>query len=221
MLLQKKVVSILIFGFFLGRLETAYGGSKLSEVFPEQGISDAWTVEKISRDYGDVYVVDAAYPKAPRSDGTPRTALDYGPNREEGKVFNCAVLSQKPQKDGNFGKILDAWVQSGISSHYFVGQDGISVEWINPLTSKGQMAGKKWNNMSVEILLLTDAEQKASEAQIKILGDLFGWLKAKPSSKIDVQYMGSHQEARGSGDDGKINNITDVRKELGLDLLPK
>lgn len=159
----------------------------------------------------NIYLV-TDYEKAPS-----KTALNYGPPKTD--EFDTVILSRyrdDPQSVSSspsqlYG-VLEDWKAKGYSSHAILPTNGGLVLWIDPTESKGQMAGK-WNKHSVEVLAGTGESQELLPHQISSLSFLIHFMR---SEKNDIQYCLTHSEAQGSGKEGKISNINEVRKELGL-----
>ncbi|MGL5784739.1 MAG: hypothetical protein ACRCYZ_04685 [Alphaproteobacteria bacterium] len=210
MLHRKNSVSYFVFGASLAWLGAAYAGfTQLNDVFPEQNISEAWKVKAVSKGALEKMYVVEDYPKA-----EGKTEANYAPKRQEGALFDCAIALKLDENQTEFlGDILNNWIKGGISAHYIMGQDGTLVEWVNPSVSKAQAAGL-WNNKSVEILLLTHGDQ-SSDVQNGKMKDLFNYLR-ETDAQTDVKYLGSHSEARGSGEHGVIKNVDAMREFLGL-----
>ncbi|MGL4426477.1 MAG: hypothetical protein ACRCUQ_01805 [Alphaproteobacteria bacterium] len=209
MLHRKNSILYFVFGAFLAWLGVAYASpTHLSEVFPEQNISEAWTVNAVSRgNLGNMRIVED-YPKA-----EGKTEANYAPKRQEGQSFDCAVLLKLDEKSGLLGGSLNDWIRRWLSVHYVLDQEANMFEWVDPSVSKAQAAGP-WNNKSVEILLLTH-EDKSSDAQNRKMKDLFQYLR-ETNTQTDVKYLGSHSEAGRSGDLGIIENVEAIREFLGL-----
>jgi len=185
--------------------------TKLVAFFPSQG-------EVIA---GRVHVV-TDYPKAPG-----KTEVNYAPARStvaETKnliPFDTLVLSRHKEADGSsdLSRILsERWIPMGLSSHFIVPADGTIICWVNPITCKGQMAGK-WNAHSVEVLVSTDAGQCISPVQEESIASIIRFANTYANAGGEtVTHILSHGEARGSEHQGTIVNIDEVRTNVSAAL---
>lgn len=201
-------------------------GQLLSKILPGEDLSPTWKVraipmEGLSEGITAYQVTD--YPKA-----SGETEESYASPRDKGQTFDSFVLSPllKHHALGDFGGKQDGtvgqWIEEGLSTHVFISTAGIPVLWVDPESSKAQMAGN-CNDRSLEGLIRVDKDQNVSQVQIKTLEAIINHFK-KPDDvdyPIHIQYLGDHAEARDSKEAGTITNINYLRKELGLSPLPK
>ena len=160
----------------------------------------------------DVYFV-TDYRKHPG-----KTAVNYAPAKDS--KFDSLILSrykdENPQgfsgQNSQLKGILDSWVETGFSCHSIIPAAGGVVFWVDPNTSKGQMAGPL-NKTSLEALVGTPSSQAVLPHQINNLNFFVNFSRAHGD---DIGYGASHSEARGSGYEGTITNIDEVRGSIGL-----
>ncbi len=174
---------------------------------------------KASGDFVKRVFVVVDYPKA-----SGKTEANYSPLRpkttgtENLIPFETVVLSRYNGTDGgdHLSKILGSWIGAGFSSHAVVTLDGTLVYWVDPMQYKGQMAGK-WNNISFEILVATDAGHCLVGPQLESIASLVGFANAFVNAgKKPIKCMLSHGEAQGSKEEGTIANLDDFIKSLSL-----
>lgn len=174
---------------------------------------------KSSGDLAKRVFVVVEYPFA-----TGKSAANYAPLRpkvtgtENLVPFETVVLSRYNGTDGgaHLSRIFASWIKDGYSSNAIVTFDGTLVYWVNPILCKGQMAGK-WNNVSVEVLVGTDAGHCLAAPQVESLASIVGFANVFVNAgKEPIKFMLSHGEALGSKEEGTIIKLDEVRKALGL-----
>ena len=120
------------------------------------------------------------------------------------------------------------WSERGLCTHAFIFINGDILLWRDPKIEKGQMAGS-YNSYALEALIEDDPtgsncqlpmsclsySHVASKEQINTLRKWIQYYNGSDES-ISVTNLLSHSEARGSGINGIIDNIEEMRKELGL-----
>lgn len=146
------------------------------------------------------------YPKAPQ-----KTSLNYGPLKS--KEFDTLIISRYKDNNSELNGVLSEWISTGYSSHAILPSSGGIVFWIDPLISKGQMAGS-FNNHSLEVLVGTEDSQNVLPHQLNSLSLMINFCN---SNENKIKYCLSHSEGRGSGIEGVITNIDEVRSSLNLE----
>ena len=140
--------------------------------------------------------------------------------RNKETKFHTCVLSRCHA--GEQGRIMKTyWSERGLCTHAFIFVNGDILLWRDPKVHKGQMAGS-YNSYALEALIEDDPNRccksyshVASKEQINTLRKWIQYYNGSDES-ISVTNLLSHSEARGSGINGIIDNIEEMRKELGL-----
>jgi hypothetical protein len=154
----------------------------------------------------------------PVADG--KTAENYGPPRDYDTTMDTVIVYPVKVMDvPPLGEILESWKEQGFSSHYIVTRH-FAVQWVNPKHTKAQMAGPEWNARTLAILILTDQKQAVNEEQVYLIKYIIDSVSPSLAYNIDIKYLLSHQEARGSGSAGVVSNVDLVRHKLCLDKVP-
>ena len=132
--------------------------------------------------------------------------------RNRDVTFHTCVLSRC--EIGEQGKIMrEFWSPKGLVTHAFFFYDGDVLLWRDPMVEKGQMAGP-YNSVALEALVETNLHRVSME-QIQ---SIKSWIRhySDIDNSIKVENLLSHSEARGSGRNGEIDNIDEMRKTMGL-----
>ena len=132
--------------------------------------------------------------------------------RNKNTTFHTCVLSRC--NVGEQGRIMrNTWSPTGLCTHVFIFTNGDILLWRDPTVEKGQMAGL-YNNHALEALI-EDESHRVSKQQIDTL---WKWIQHynDTDSSIDVTNLLTHSEARGSGRNGQIDNIDEMRRIMGL-----
>jgi len=189
----------------------------MCDVIPEQCITRDWVVSKQS---GIGYQCVCFYYVKDYSIAPGKTAKNYSPPRDLSIAFDSIVICQlSGSKSRSLGSTLSDWISRGFSTHFLIPQNNVIVQWVDPRMSMAQSAGR-WNSRSIEILMLTDDNQEASASQIAPIGKICAIYSPSTALNTNIKYLGSHQEAQGSGYEGKVTNIQEIRNLLGLGKLP-
>ena len=115
---------------------------------------------------------------------------------------------------GDMGRVMEnLWSRKGFSAHAFFLKNGEILLWKDPTIHKGKMAGL-YNAFSLEALVETESHM-VSEKQIISIKE---WIIhcCEIDDTINVKNLLCHSEARGSGSDGQIDNIDEIRRATGL-----
>ena len=126
--------------------------------------------------------------------------------------FHTCVLSRCHV--GDMGKIMEnLWSKKGFSTHAFFFKNGEILLWQDPTVHKGQMAGP-YNAFSLEALVETESHLLSEEQIISIKEWIIHCCEIDDT--INVKNLLCHSEARGSGRNGQIDNIDEIRRATGL-----
>ena len=107
------------------------------------------------------------------------------------------------------------WSKKGFSTHAFFFKNGEILLWQDPTLHKGQMA-VPYNAFSLEALVETESHL-VSEKQIISIKE---WIIrcCKIDGTINVKNLLCHSEAFGSGRNGEIDNIDEIRRATVLGI---
>ena len=105
------------------------------------------------------------------------------------------------------------WSKKGFSTHAFFFKNGEILLWQDPTVHKGQMA-VPYNAFSLVALVETESHL-VSKKQITSIKE---WIIhcCKIDGTINVKTLLCHSEACGSGRNGVIDNIDEIRRATGL-----
>ena len=132
--------------------------------------------------------------------------------RNKDLSFHTCVLSRCHV--GDMGRLMEnLWSKKGFNTHAFFFKNGEILLWQDPTRHQGQMAGP-YNAFSLEALVETESHL-ASEKQMISIKE---WIThcCKIDGTIDVKNLLCNSEARGSGREGQIDNIDEIRRATGL-----
>ena len=105
------------------------------------------------------------------------------------------------------------WSKKGFNTHAFFFKNGEILLWQDPTLYKGQMAGP-YNAVSLEALVETESHLVSEKQMISIKEWILHYCKI--DGTINVKNLLCHSEARGSGRNGEIGNIDEIRRATGL-----
>jgi len=194
------------------------GALRMNEVSPTfSSVSDHWRV--VPSDLGKGIYEIVGFPGKNRADGTVRDYSSYRPNFSNEKAVDTLIFTRSTSP----GFLDDFWVPQGFSSHVIMALDGTIFIHADILKGeKGQMAGA-WNNRSFEVAFIDQGDNRCSSDQQMALKML---LNALETPRLALRFGGSIWDAKqvqGLKPEefvgGKVANISDVLKELGLQPL--
>ena len=126
--------------------------------------------------------------------------------------FHTCVLSRCNVNE--MGRIMEnLWSRKGFNTHAFIFKNGEILLWQDPTVNKGKMA-VPYNAFSLEALVETESHS-VSEKQIISIKE---WILhcCAIDDTINVKNLLCHSETRGSGRQGQIDNIDEIRRVTGL-----
>ena len=132
--------------------------------------------------------------------------------RNKDIIFHTCVLSRC--EIGEQGKIMNKfWSPKGIVAHAFFFTNGDILLWRDPTEEKGQMAGP-YNSVALEALVETKSHRVSTEQ----IASINRWIKYCNHKDVSIQVRNllSHSEARGSGRNGQIDNMDEMRRTMEL-----
>ena len=117
---------------------------------------------------------------------------------------------------GEQGRIMSQnWSPRGLVTHAFFFYNGDVLLWRDPKVEMGQMNNTgPYNSVSLEALVETD-RHLVSTKQIQSIKSWI-WHYNDTVKNIEVKNLLCHSEARGSGRNGQIDNIDEMRSLLKL-----
>ena len=132
--------------------------------------------------------------------------------RNKDLSFHTCVLSRCNVNE--MGRIMEnLWSKKGFNTHAFFFKNGEILLWQDPTRHKGQMA-VPYNAFSLEALVETESHLVSEKQMVSIKE----WILhcCKIDGTINVKNLLCHSEARGSGRNGQIDNIDEIRRATGL-----
>ena len=132
--------------------------------------------------------------------------------RNKGLSFHTCVLSRCYV--GDMGRIMEnLWSRKGRSTHAFFFKNGEILLWKDPTVHEVQIP-VPYNAFSLVALVETESHL-VSEKQIISINE---WIIhcCKIDGTINVKNLLCHSEAFGSGRNGEIDNIDEIRRATGL-----
>ena len=132
--------------------------------------------------------------------------------RNKDLSFHTCLLSRCHV--GEMGRLMEnLWSRKGRSTHAFFFKNGEILLWKNPTVHEVQIP-VPYNAFSLVALVETESHL-VSEKQIISIKE---WIIhcCEIDDTINVENLLCHSEARGSGRNGQIDNIDEIRRATGL-----